>query len=106
MNHPKPKNVLDGDIVISIKSVGGKLKSARTAIFARKGRKWKQVGLIQKMSLSAHCKDENTDLRMTFPEHPKLSLIVRDAIEDNVKTLEKLGVKILYSGRCVKKVRI
>jgi hypothetical protein len=88
-------NILDGDILISLKrSNKGIFDSNSTKVYIKDKSLFKQIGLIQNLELSADSENNIVNVTITFPEHPKLSVTVKNCIREYSSALKKLGVKI------------
>ena len=87
-----PKGNL-GDIIISLSESDGRLVSPRCSVFFNDGKYgYRQIGLIQNLSIKASADKVPVTMEITFPEvtSPRLKKVIDKAS----KLCEKFGVKV------------
>jgi hypothetical protein len=82
------------DIVIVLTSKNDTIFGPSTKIYVRNKNELEQIGVVQKMSLTANCKDLEAELSITFPKEVEgMSDIVKEVINKNCSLLADMGCK-------------
>jgi hypothetical protein len=88
-------NILDGDLILSMKAAtNGHILTHGVRVYVKGRDGWQQVGLIKELCFSAVADKVLPHLEVSFEDHPRLSSPLKKAIASNIKKLAKLGILV------------